>query len=184
MKRFDPTKASKFMARLLRHDPGAAGLVLDSEGWTGTIDLLKALKAKGHNLNQSDLIELVASDGKSRYSLTLDNKRIRANQGHSTDQVALTFVEIIPPDVLYHGTVQRYIGEIFHKGLLKMNRHHVHLSEDLATATLVRSRHGNPVILVIDARRMTVDGYKFYLSSNNVWLANSVPAQYLLIKYE
>ena len=30
-----------------------------------------------------------------------------------------------------------------------------------------------------EAAKMTADGYKFYLSANNVWLTDSVPARYL-----
>ena len=35
------------------------------------------------------------------------------------------------------------------------------------------------VIYTIDCRKMTEDGYRFYLSANGIWLTKSVPPQYL-----
>jgi putative RNA 2'-phosphotransferase len=46
-------------------------------------------------------------------------------------------------------------------------------------ALTVRERHGNPIILYIDIRKMYEDGYKFYLSENNVWMAEEVPIKYI-----
>lgn len=60
-----------------------------------------------------------------------------------------------------------------------MARHHVHLSPDLQTAIKVGSRRGQPVILVVDAARMTADGHVFMVSSNGVWLTDAVPVAYL-----
>lgn len=42
----------------------------------------------------------------------------------------------------------------------------------------VGSRHGKVMILVIDTKKMTEDGYKFYLSENNIWLVDQVPSIY------
>jgi putative RNA 2'-phosphotransferase len=60
-----------------------------------------------------------------------------------------------------------------------MKRHHVHLSVDKKTATIVGARHGSPVILTIDAGRMHKDGFKFFVSDNGVWLVDCVPVQYI-----
>ena len=55
----------------------------------------------------------------------------------------------------------------------------VHLSSNPETAKKVGSRHGKPVIYMVNCAAMTADGYMFYLSANNVWLTKEVPAKYL-----
>ncbi len=60
-----------------------------------------------------------------------------------------------------------------------MSRQYVHLSKDKETAIKVGSRRGKPIVLKIDAPKMFLDGYTFYLSENNVWLIDEVPATYI-----
>ena len=55
----------------------------------------------------------------------------------------------------------------------------MHLSSDYDTAIKVGKRHGEPVIYKVDTKRMTEDGYEFFLSVNGVWLTKRVPALYL-----
>jgi putative RNA 2'-phosphotransferase len=64
-------------------------------------------------------------------------------------------------------------------GLLKMARHHVHLSADTETARRVGARHGKPVIFAVDARAMLEKGFEFFVSENGVWLIASVPPEFL-----
>jgi putative RNA 2'-phosphotransferase len=47
------------------------------------------------------------------------------------------------------------------------------------SALAVGQRHGKAVVLTIRAAEMQQDGYIFYLSENQVWLSQSVPAQYI-----
>ena len=84
-----------------------------------------------------------------------------------------------PPAVLYHGTGASTAAAIERSGLLKMRRHHVHLSIDAATARTVGTRHGIPVVFLVDASAMARDGHVFYRSANDVWLVEHVPPQYL-----
>jgi putative RNA 2'-phosphotransferase len=55
----------------------------------------------------------------------------------------------------------------------------VHLSPDCETAQRVEKRHGPPVVLTIQAGRMHLNGYLFYLSKNGVWLTTGVPTEYI-----
>ncbi len=61
---------------------------------------------------------------------------------------------------------------------------YVHLSKDVMTARSVGQRNGQPVIFLVKARQMELDGYPFYLSANGVWLTDAVPPQYLLLLAE
>jgi putative RNA 2'-phosphotransferase len=69
-----------------------------------------------------------------------------------------------------------------HKGLLKMNRHQVHLSSSKDTALKVGQRKGKPVILKIDALKMYHLGFSFFVSPNNGWLTHHVPAIYMNVE--
>lgn len=176
----DLTKASKYIALLLRHKPEEGDLTLDKEGYCPTNDLVKALKRKFTWFTLEDLKEIVASDEKGRYSFNETKSKIRANQGHSTTQVDITFTEVTPPDILYHGTATRFLNDIYRGGLKPMSRQYVHLSKDTETASKVGTRHGNLYIINIDAKKMYEDGYKFYLSDNGVYLTKSVPTKYFM----
>jgi len=172
------TAASKFLSYVLRHEPGAVGIALDPGGWVGVDVLLNACAEHGHPLSRDQLDELVATSPKQRFALSEDGHRIRANQGHSTS-VDLGYEPAEPPDVLFHGTVQRHLPSIRDKGLLRMQRHHVHLSPDEATARAVGGRRGKPVILHIDARAMREAGHVFFRTPNGVWLTDAVPSSFI-----
>ena len=87
--------------------------------------------------------------------------------------------EMVPPDVLYHGTGEKYVPSIDVQGLIPKSRLYVHLSHDCGTAVKVGQRHGRPVVYRVDSLAMYNDGFRFYRSVNGVWLTKAVPAQYL-----
>ena len=173
-------KLSKYLARHLRHQPEALGLSLEPGGWVAVDALLAAVRRQGVAMSRADLDEIVARNDKMRFSFDETGQRIRANQGHSAP-VNLQLAPATPPETLYHGTSKATLGPILREGLRKMRRQHVHLSADRATARKVGSRHGAPVVLLVDAAAMAAAGYQFYLSDNGVWLTDSVPPQYLRI---
>jgi putative RNA 2'-phosphotransferase len=172
------TAASKFLSYVLRHEPAAVGIALDSGGWVGVDVLLDACTRHGRPLSRTDLHEVVATSPKQRFALSDDGQRIRANQGHST-AVDLGYEPADPPDVLFHGTVARLLPAIRNEGLQRMERHHVHLSPDEATARAVGGRRGKPVILHIDARAMRDAGHVFFVTPNGVWLTDAVPSSFI-----
>lgn len=168
----------KFLSLVLRHKPEVIGLSIDKHGWADVSELLVCMKRLGREISFEFLEKIVNENDKHRYSFNEDKSKIRANQGHSI-QVDVELKEIKPPDVLYHGTATRFLGSIMNTGINSGNRIHVHLSGDYKTALDVGIRHGKPVVLTIDSGRMYKDGYKFFLSENNVWLCDRVPAEYI-----
>lgn len=80
---------------------------------------------------------------------------------------------------MYHGTATRFLESIQQQGLVSGSRHHVHLSQDIATAVAVGQRYGKPVVLKIEALRMYQQGFKFFQADNGVWLIKSVPSEQL-----
>lgn len=169
---------SKFLSKVLRHEPEAHGLVLEPGGWVAVNDLIAAVGRAGISLSRGELDAIVAGSEKQRFAFDGPGDKIRANQGHSV-HVDLQLSPATPPAILYHGTVAAALPAIRLEGLRKMDRHHVHLSADLVTANRVGSRRGKPVILEIDAAAMVADGFPFFVSANGVWLTDAVPAQYL-----
>lgn len=171
-------RVSKRLSRILRHDPGSIGLVLDPAGWVGVDDLLTALARHGARVDREQLDHVVATNNKRRFAFSEDGLSIRASQGHSVE-VDLGLPVADPPAVLYHGTTGRVVEAIFREGLRPMTRQDVHLSADTGTAVRVGSRHGRPVVLVVDTAAMVRDGHAFRVSANGVWLTDAVPPQYL-----
>ena len=163
------TRTSKFLSYVLRHEPQSIGLTLDSEGWADLDALIDGALIQA----------VVASNDKKRFALSDDGKRIRAVQGHSTQAVAIAYEARIPPAMLYHGTATRFLASILAEGLRPGQRHHVHLSENLATATEVGRRYGEPVILGVDADAMHAHGFAFFQADNGVWLTEQVPVAFL-----
>lgn len=182
-----PENRSKYLSYLLRHKPEVAHLTLDKEGWCSIAQLIA-----NTDFTVEELETIVVEDAKQRYTIrywvmggeglpeTREPMAIRANQGHSTGDVELSFKVAVPPVALYHGADDRALDEIMKHGLMPMKRHHVHLSADVETATAVGGRRKNGYsVLIIDAKRMLADGHKFYISDNGVWLSNHVPPQYI-----
>ena len=172
------TRISKFLSLVLRHKPEKIGLTLDGEGWAEVNPLIEKLNNHGLMVTRKILEEVVATNSKKRFAFNEDQAKIRANQGHSI-QIDHGFKPIEPPQILYHGTATRFLESIMNTGIQKRNRHHVHLSGDLSTATNVGQRHGKPVILHVRALDMYQAGFEFFLSENQVWLTDEVPVEYI-----
>lgn len=169
----------RFLSLVLRHNPSAAGITLDSHGWADVEALLRGVNHTGKQIDRETLERIVRENNKQRYSFNEDHTKIRANQGHSLN-VDVELKETAPPQVLYHGTASRFVDAIRAQGITRQSRQHVHLSGDLETAVAVGRRHGGPAVVVIDAARMAGDGIKFYRSENGVWLCGQVPWKYVL----
>ena len=173
-------RISKFMSLVLRHEPEKANLTLEAGGWVLIDDLIAGAAGAGFRFTREELEAVVKACDKQRFALDETGTKIRANQGHSAE-VDLQFEPAEPPAELFHGTAERNLVAILRDGLLKMARHHVHLSPDTTTATKVGSRHGKVVVLVVDAAKMRAEGHVFYRSANGVWLVEHVPPQYLRV---
>ena len=176
------TRISKKVSYALRHAPEEYGLDLDAEGFVSIDTLLTAINARHPNrqsATREDLEEIIATSDKRRHEIV--GNRIRALYGHS---IAATIERVpsAPPSILYHGTTHKALSSIMEGGLKPMGRQLVHLSTDIEMATSVGIRRDrNPVILRIDAAMAHAEGIVFYRGNDRVWLAESVPAQYLTV---
>lgn len=171
-------RLSKRLSLWLRHQPEAAGLSLDAQGWTEVDAVLAALARAGTPIDWPALLRLVEESDKQRFELSADASLLRARQGHSI-AVDLDWPQATPPALLYHGTVERFLPAILAEGLRPMRRHHVHLSPDIDTAMRVGARRGAPVVLAIRAAALAEAGQVFLLTGNSVWLTDHVPPSHL-----
>jgi len=171
---------SKKLSYILRHQPQSIGLKLDEYGWANVEELLQNLQAQQTTVTWEALQEVVSKNNKKRFAFNGDKTKIRASQGHSIP-IKLGYEPLEPPEILFHGTAQKYLDAILTEGLQKQNRHHVHLSSDIETAQNVGKRHGKVVILEVQSRKMYHNGMLFFQSENGVWLTDTVPIIYFKI---
>lgn len=178
----DLKKAGVFISLILRHKPDVIGISLDEHGWANVQDLIGGInRTQGYRIDMTMLEEIVRTDNKQRYSFNEDRSKIRANQGHSIN-VDVELKTAVPPEILYHGTGEKYVDFINAEGLKPKSRLYVHLSKDVETALTVGSRHGKPVVYTVASGEMYRQGYTFYLSENGVWLTKNVPIDFMKIE--
>lgn len=146
------TDTSRYLSLILRHKPEVIGITLDEHGWANVEELIAGI-SKTQPLDMELLDKIVRTDNKQRYSFNEDKTLIRANQGHSIP-VDVELQRVTPPEILFHGTGEKYTDSIDQIGLIPKSRLYVHLSGDEATAVTVGSRHGKPVVYRVAAGEM------------------------------
>ena len=171
---------SRAASHALRHEPWLYELEMDEEGWAPVDQLLAALNERGGDwepIDRAALERMLALASKRRHELNGDH--IRALYGHSVPWRVLKN-PAPPPDRLFHGTRSETWSQIQVHALLPMRRQFVHLSVDLETAISVGRRKGDhPIVLTVDARAAASAGITFYEGNEFVFLADSIPAQFL-----
>ncbi|OQS06068.1 tRNA 2'-phosphotransferase 1-like [Thraustotheca clavata] len=172
-------RLSKRLTYVLRHGAVKLKLPISSDGY---IPLPCILSMRDFaSLDISTLERIVANDSKQRFSLDqpsddIRDWRIRANQGHSIAVVADT--ELLEPIqdghglTCIHGTYLRHWESIYHQGLCRMNRNHIHFAAGEVDENEVISgmRTSVQIKIYVDVARVLADGIPFYRSANNVLL--------------
>lgn len=166
----------KFMSLILRHKPEEANITLDKEGWADVNTLLKSI-----NISLQELDWIVENNNKKRFGYNDSKTKIRANQGHSIDEVEIDFEEVIDaPEFLYHGTSTDTFPLLLKDGIKKMTRKNVHLSKDEETAINVGKRKSSNIVIVkVKAKDFVNGGNKLFISKNGVYLAEFIHAKYV-----
>src|SRR5690348_6422527 len=127
---------SKFMSLVLRHKPEEIGLIIDENGWVKVEELVAKMNLTGIRVSLDIIDTIVQTNDKKRFAFNEDKTLIRASQGHSI-AIELNLVPVEPPEMLYHGTAERFVESILKEGLQKQSRQHVHLSATIETARMV-----------------------------------------------
>lgn len=176
----DLSQASKYLSFLLRHKPEAIGLTLDAHGWAAVKELVDRTRSKEVAFTAELISRIVNECPKQRFELDAAHGLVRCRQGHSFE-VQLELDPVQPPEKLFHGTASRFMPSILSEGLTRQARHHVHLTPDRSIAAAVGARYGSLVILEIASGGMFRDGYRFFQTTNGVWLTDQVPPGYLRV---
>jgi putative RNA 2'-phosphotransferase len=187
-------KVSKYLSKILRHDPHRIGLELDPGGWVNLETLLSTFREYGVEMAAEEIVEVIQKSDKPRFALEAIDKeesgdpvanpslfRIRAAYGHSFS-VDLERKPEAPPSVLYHGTAAQFVGSIQQEGLQSMGRQFVHLYEYPEGAWAVGRRKGRSRLFSVNAAAMYADGYAFYHVGEGIWLTRTVPPGYLQLQ--
>lgn len=89
---------------------------------------------------------------------------------------------------LYHGTDKLTAEKILNSSINTGSRNHVHWTKNIMLATKRAEQRKNQtkseaVFIVLDGKKYMSDGNKIYVSENEVYLTDEVPAKYLRIEY-
>lgn len=170
-------RISKLVALMLRHDPDAFGLEPDENGFADLDTVWRAVQTRLQGrVTRADFDAMLLSEGgQQRYEVQA--RRIRALYGHSTVEVA--YAPVVPPEVLYHGTVAAALAAIRAEGLTSQARQYVHLSANRERALSVAQRHGKPVLLSLRAHAAHEAGIIFYQPEPQHFLVRSLPPTFI-----
>lgn len=173
-------KLSKYLSKLLRHQPERIGIELSIDGWVDVDALLGGCRANGVAIERDDLIRIATSPTNRRYELDAAGQPVRARYGHSVP-LAGRRVANPPPTLLFHGTADFNVEGILNDGIVPMGREMVHLSTTREQAERVGRRHGRAIVLSIDAAGAATAGAEFYEMSETVWQTDWVEPTFISV---
>ena len=70
----EDVRLGRFLSLVLRHNPQAAGIVLDAHGWADVEELLAGVRGTGRRIDMDTLERIVRENNKQRYSFNDDHK--------------------------------------------------------------------------------------------------------------
>lgn len=168
---------SRWLLKVLRHNPEAAGVNMDRDGWVPMQEIVSSLPPHlipFSNLPHKYLVELIEHLLWQRIQLVDEN--IRATYGHTTR--LLDPVESHTPDApLFHGTSWELWPLIKHVGLVPAGRRYVQLTTDFEYANRIAlGRSANPLVLQVATQAALDVGVKFCNFGIHVWQCTAVPS--------
>lgn len=174
-------RLTRLLTYVLRHEPGACGLMLSAEGWID-LDLL-ASSIRNSNPCWAEVTESsIRSLAETQDRFQIAGNKIRCTYGHSVGGITVGD-EALPPNTLFHATKAALFPAIRREGLKPFQRNHVHLTSDWDYAISIRTLHDSNtargVILAVNSGGATDHGIKFLRATRSVWLSGPIPASFL-----
>jgi len=171
-------RLGRFISGALRHFPDDLGLAMNQHGWVDVDVLCDAMRTRYKWANKEKLFSIIESDEKGRYEVK--GNKIRARYGHSVD-IDLDYPDNTLPE-LYYGASREEVDILLEKGIRPIKQRYVHLSTSVEKAREVASIHtDDPVLLVINAEEARNDGVTLLAATENIVLAEEIPAKYLKV---
>ena len=177
----DTIQLSKTLSYLLRHGSKEKKLEMDSDGYSKLNDVLDVLSAMlpRQKITKTRIFDIVQNCPKQRFKLsTVDGVEvIRANQGHSLQDVKSTSLKVVdhfdegPKGKIIHGTTSMAWESIKKSGLNRMTRNHIHMAKGEFGEAKSGARFSSEIIITIDGNKAIADRILFYESDNGVILS-------------
>ena len=156
------------LSYLLRHHKPYQAII-SKEGYIATSQILLDM-----NIVKNVLDDIVKNDPENRFEYSTDKEYIRSRNGHSLD-VNITYPKAeIPTDGLtvYHGTIERFYGDILRDGLKPQDRQYVHLTSNYDKAVRNAHRRKKAVPIVIEIKLLSQD--LVFLASPDTYLVHYI----------
>lgn len=175
----------RMVVKALRHCPDMLELEVDKAGYCSVQNLIASLHEHGYKVSADDIEEIGKNE---RISFNENHTRIRVDYGNSIGLKLSDMYEKseAPPTYLYHGTSKNVVSAIRENGILRVPakegskaRDHVFLTESQEIAFRKGNRHGESVVLRVNALEMHNAGYEFYHAKNDIWLTDHIPPQFI-----
>ena len=173
---FDAERFSRWMAYVLRHNPGRYGLTPDRNGYVDFGEFLLIARRRYPSVTLERLKELIEAGGSGRFEVA--GQRLRARYGHSIP-VEPAGEPVAPPARLYHAASASRAEAILAEGLKPTDRQLLHLSETAEDALAVaRRKTDQPALFSVQAQEAHRAGLVFY-REGKVFLVAQISPHFL-----
>lgn len=163
---------SRSLSFILRHKDRSGGSTvrIDHSGFASLDDVVTAINShqKTRIIDAGMIVETVHNDVKGRFELVDDGEvlRIRALSGH-TFRVDIAGNDFTPEGPLWFGTTMEAFDRIEEHGLACSAKLKARLRATREEAeAIAASRRGDPLLIEVDAERLSSHGYRFTRLSN------------------
>jgi putative RNA 2'-phosphotransferase len=171
--RKDPKQLLKLITYVLEHRPDEFGLVPDAQGFVPIKDLIRALneEAGWGYVRKSHIQEILLTC--RDHPFVIEGDLIRGRLVHETGARSHN---VIPPKILYGCVRRKAYPVVCEKGIVPMGRVHVLLctTQDMALR-IGRRRDPKPVLLTVQAQRLSQQGVVFLRQGESIFLVDHVP---------
>lgn len=173
---------SKKMSWELRHNLTA--YTSTEDGFVSIHDLITKINRDfREKITITEIFHIVKYDEKKRFKI--QNDLIRANQGHSCGEINpdKMFTRITEPlEYCVHGTTRKIVKEILKTGIQRMGRKQIHMA--ISPNAISGVRKSCKVLLHINTEALLSNGFKLYLSDNDVALCEeTIPPEFFTVEY-
>ena len=177
----------RILAGMLRHFPENYGVRLDDHGWIKIFTIIPVIRTQKRNfwwLTPFHVEALVVTDPKGRYQINKD-KEIRASYGHTIPVNMDDLPTDGVPDSLYYQTTEEELEFIRETGISPSDKSWIHLSLTARQAYVSGLFHiDSPAVVEIDVRGLIDSGRPVYRATDEVFVVNEIPPEFVKDKIE
>ena len=171
----DNRQLRKILLDALRHDPDSLGLSLDSQGTTTLSSVLEgfALYTEYH-ISEESLLEVI----RGTYTIVLDDDKVHATRGHTTDQ--FEYPQMTPPPTLLYADRSSRIPEILERGLTSNRYKYIEVATSVESAedSARLRRVKDASLVIIEAEQAWASDTLFHVY-DDVWYVQEVAPEFL-----